>query len=229
MAKGQRKRANTKQTPGQRQVKQNQEPVSKLPDTKAPPVIMPFNAGEQMYIDQCRDLSNKLAKLKQQYDNYIYVRNQLTQRREKIQKGEIKMPILCILTPQPTRMYWEEDKQIILKELDGEIKTYNDAAISVKAQVTQHETLFKEAGKRTQQCVTGKFKNFMIENITTDRRINEQETKLFEAKYEEMLNNPDIQKEFKQALAKAKEMNTKKAKTQASQKTAPKAKKAEAK
>jgi hypothetical protein len=191
MAKGDRKRSN----------KNVQQAVKVKP-------LRPITQPEAQLFQQLINISNQYSKLRQQFEEYTTVLSAIKDRRKKVQTGEIPMPIQM---PLGKNKYWQcEDKKIILKELDDEIKILTNALKGVQGQLQNHKDAFVESGLAAEEFLHGKFKNHKPKNVYTKGcSPRKKEKVLFEGELDEMLKNEDKQKEFKKAKAKAVKENKK--------------------
>lgn len=177
------------------------------PQPKPLPEIRTVSGREALYWKETQELSNTLAKLRQQRDNYQFILNQLTTKRNAIQKGDIKPEVWKLLTP--TSFYLVEDKKEILQELDTEITKYTTAVKGVQAQVRQYEDAYKESGLRLEEFAKRKFGKYRVKTISNDRRITNDEEVLFEADFDKLMKDPELQKQALAAEKTAIEMKKK--------------------
>lgn len=192
MAKGNRKRAN-KNKPKKKEVKKMMKPLVQV---------------EANLFQQLVQISNQYGKLRKQYEEYKTYVSQLKKRRTKIQKGEIKLPILMPLGRN--QLYEEHDKKEVLKKLDNEINIVSNALKGVQGQMEQHKDAYVESGLKVLEFVDKKFGKCKPKNVYSHGcNPKEKEKVLFEGELDELVKNEDMKKEFKKAKAKAKKENDK--------------------
>ena len=194
MAKGDRKRNNK----GKKKVEVK---------TDARPLVkMEANMFQQLV-----QISNQYAKLRKQFEEYTTVVEKLKERRKKVQKGEIKLPILLPLGRN--QFYQEDDKKVILEKLDDEIKIISNALKGVSGQMGQHKDAYIEAGLQVLDFIDRRFGKCKPKNVYSKGcNPKKKEKVLFEGELDELLKDKDKQKEFKKAKAKAVKKNKEQAK-----------------
>ena len=173
----------------------------------------PLMVQEPIYFNELVDLSNQYAKLKQQYDQYEFIKVNLVARRDKIAKGDIKLPISIQLTQD---MYYDEhDKKKILKLFDEQIKTITNSVAAVKQQVEVRRDMYVESGLRLLTFARNRFGAYeMKEFRPRGPSINKEEKILAEKEYDELfeanvkdMKNPKVKAAFDKAMIIAKEKN----------------------
>lgn len=192
MAKGKRKRSNKKKA-----------------DTSAPNnKVKPINQMEVQFFQQLINISNQYGKLKQQINEYEVVLKSLKDKRKKIQKGEIELPIMFPLGKKS--FYTCNDKKEALKELDGEIKVVANAVKGIQGQVDNGADEYVAAAFRLMDLLDNKYSRFRPKNVYSKGcNPNQKEKVLFEKELDELASNEESKKKMKKALNKAKKENKK--------------------
>jgi len=175
---------------------------------------VPLYQNETIVFNELVELSNQYAKLKQQHDQYDFIRVNLISRRKKIQSGEIKLPIQIQLT-QDT-YYSEGDKKKVLAIFDEQIKTITNSVTAVKQQVNVRRDMYVESGLRLLTFAEGRYGQYKMEEFRPrGATLTEDEKKLTEKEYDILfqadakdMKNPEIQKAFKEANKIASKKNT---------------------
>lgn len=173
----------------------------------------PLMVQEPIYFNEIVDLSNQFAKLKQQHDQYEFIRVNLISRRDKIAKGVIALPISIQLTQD---MYYNEsDKKKILKLFDEQIKTITNSVAAVKQQVEVRRDMYVESGLRLLTFARNRFGAYEMEEFRPrSPSMNKEEKKLAEKEYDELfkadakdMKNPEVKAAFDEAMKIAKKKN----------------------
>lgn len=198
MAKGNsRKRANGK-TP-------------KVVMKEAPKVqrLMPLDTAEGQYFDELKAASNRYSEILSKQTQYRHIVGQLKESRTKIQKDVIEMPVNLTLIPN-VMTYPEGDKKVILKIFDETIKNYVKSLQAIDNKVDYFYEAFVESGIRNREYLARRFENATAKQITPARVAIKDESTLFEAEIEDLLDpkkKEQIEKEFKKAKKVAIEHN----------------------
>ncbi len=198
MAKGNsRKRANGK--------------VSKVVVKEAPKVqrLMPLDTAEGQYFDELKAASNRYTEVLNKQTQYRHIVGQLTESRTKIQKDIIEMPISLTLIPN-VMTYPEGDKKVVLKIFDETIKNYVKSLQALDSKVDYFYEAFVESGIRNREFLARRFADAVAKQVIPGRVAIKDETTLFEAEIEDLLDpkkKEQIKKEFKKAKKIAIEHN----------------------
>lgn len=173
----------------------------------------PLMVQEPIYFNELVDLSNQFAKLKQQYDQYEFIRVNLISRRDKIAKGDIQLPISIQLTQD---MYYNErDKKKILKLFDEQIKTITNSVTAVAQQVQVRRDMYVESGLRLLTFAENRFGKYKMKEFEPrSPSLSKKEKELAEDEYEELfkattkeMQQPEVKKAFDKAMKIAKQKN----------------------
>lgn len=173
----------------------------------------PLMVQEPIYFNEIVELSNQFAKLKQQYDQYEFIRVNLISRRDKIAKGDIQLPISIQLTQD---MYYDEhDKKKILKLFDEQIKTITNSTTAVKQQVQVRRDMYVESGLRLLTFAENRFGKYKMKEFEPrSPSLSKKEKALAEKEYEELfkattedMQKPEVKKAFDEAMIIAKKKN----------------------
>lgn len=194
-----RKRANKKTQP--KIVKKNRQavPVPKTADREG---AVPLYQNETIVFNELVELSNQYNKLKTQWEQYEFIRVNLIGRRDKIQKGIIKLPIQIQLTQD--MYYAEDDKKKILGLFDDQIKSITNSVKSVKQQVNVRRDMYIESGLRLLTFAEGRYGQYKMEEFRPrGATVTEAEKKLTEKEYDVLfkadakdMQNPDVKAAF---------------------------------
>lgn len=194
MAKGNRKRSNAN------------KPKAVVANSKN---LRPITQPEAQQLFQgLINVSNQYAQLRKQFEEYTTIIKSLKQRREDLAKGKIPMPIQMPLGKN--KYYMENDKKVILDELDDEVRILTNALKGVEGQLQNHKDAYIESGLALREFCDRKFSRFKPKNVYAKGCSPRQEEKvLFEGELDEMLKDESKMKEFKEAKKKAVEENKK--------------------
>jgi len=88
-----------------------------------PQEIAPLMQSEAQYFQELVESSNQYSGLLKQKAQFEYIVKQLQAGRNKIQKGEIKLPVDITLIPK-VMTYQENDKKKVLKMFDEQISVH---------------------------------------------------------------------------------------------------------
>jgi len=194
MAKGNRKRSN-----------QDKPKAVVVKDIELRPITQ--QEAQQLF-QGIINVSNQYAQLRKQYEEYTAIIESLKHRREDLAKGKIPMPIQMPLGKN--KYYMENDKQVILKELDDEIRILTNALKGVQGQLQNHKDAYVESGLALREFCDRKFRRFKPNNVYAKGCSPRKEEKvLFEGELDEMLKDEEKMKEFKEAKEKAVKENDK--------------------
>ena len=199
MAKGDRKR--TKKSTPEPQI---------VDRTQASPLMQ----SETIYFNELVEISNTFGKLKQQYDQYTFIKKTLEERRVKVQKGTIGLPVQIQLSQG--MFYTEGSKKKVLENLDEQIKTIKTSIKGIQNQVENHRDAFVESGLRLQQFAERRFGMYKVKTFAprgvsateNDKELLEKEyDELFKADKKDMMK-PEVQTAFKEAMKTAAKKNS---------------------
>jgi len=192
MAKGERKRSNDKK---EKAVPPNKE-------------AKPINQMEVQYFQQLINISNQYGKLKQQLAEYEVVLKNLKDKRKKVQKGEIEMPIMFPLGKKS--FYPCSDKKEALKELDSEIKVVANAVKGIEGQVDNGADEYVAAAFRLMDLLEHKYSRYRPKNVYTKGCSPKGKEKvLFEEELDKLAESEESKEKMKKALKKAQKENEK--------------------
>lgn len=201
-----------------------QRAVNKSPREEATKKIdrkgaMPFMQNEAYLLKEVNDQSNLFGKLLKQFEQYEFALQDMIWKRKQVQKGDIKLPIL--LPFAGNSLYSVNDKKKVLEDLDVQIKQLTNARDGINTQMIHRRDEYVEAGLRLRTFIDAKFgvyttKTIGVQNQGTGNRVKTgvtkqkaDEKKLFEAEFNDIVNDPELQKEFKAAAKKADVLNKK--------------------
>jgi len=177
-------------------------------EAQQPQKIMPLMSYEGQFFQELVNASNRYADLLKQEAQIKYVVQRLQSDREKIQKGEIKLPVQITLIPK-LMSYEENDKKKVLAIFDEQIKTYQSSLLSLKGQIDNRYDDYLESAARNKEFIGKRFQNAKAKNIVPLRDIGEKDEEvLFESEFKDLLNNPEKKKEFQDAKKEAIKRNT---------------------
>lgn len=187
---------------------QRKRAQKKKPVKKEKALIKPLAQAETKYFENLIQLSNTYAKLNQQYHQYKFVLEQMEEKRNQIQKDEIKMPILMQLGGNS--FYQETDKKKVISDMDDQMDRIKNSIRGIKGQLKQREEAFIAAGLDLKSFAERRFGPYKAKDISEDRSEAKTDKVLFEAEFEELMKDPELQKEFKAKKEEAKKANSKK-------------------
>jgi len=195
MAKGNRSRSN----------KGKQQAVV-VTDKSLKPITQP--EAQQLFQGMI-NVSNQYGQLRKQYEEYNTIIKSLKERRKDVASGKIPMPIQMPLGKN--KYYMENDKKVILKELDDEVRILTNALKGVQGQLQTHKDAYIESGLALREFCDRKFKRFKPKSVYAKGCNPRKEEKvLFEGELDEMLKDESKMKKFKKAKDKAAKENKKK-------------------
>lgn len=200
-----------------KKIKKEEKKVEKKQLLNNPSVVVentpPLTEQEGKYFQELVNTSNTYVALAQQRAQQNWIIQMLESKRLGIQKGEIPLPISFTLIPK-VATYLENDKKKVLEEIDKALKIYKDNLKSINSQYFHRYEEFCEAAIRVREFMKRRFGNVVAKTIVPDRKIIDDEDKLFDAEIEKLLKNPEVQKEFvkasKEAVAKNEELKIQK-------------------
>lgn len=192
--------------------KKKEDKKVKIPiKPKAKPLMQP----EAQYFQELVDSSNKLTGLQKQVAQFEFIIGKLQENRNKIQKGDVKLPVVMVLIPK-IMYYQEDDKKKILGFFDEQIKSYQTNIISIKNQMEHRQEEYEESAVRNREFLATRYGNLTAKHIVAARKEVADEENLFEAELSKLAENDEVMKEFKKAKKEAVKRNkarqTKKAK-----------------
>ena len=173
-----------------------------------PSQIAPLMQNEAQYFQELVESSNQYSGLLKQKAQFEYIVKQLQDGRNKIQKGEIKLPVDITLIPK-VMTYQENDKKKVLKMFDDQIKIHQQNLKALASQLTFAYENFTESGIRNKEYFTRRFESAKVKNIVPERTVIEDEDTLFEAELTDMMKDPEKLKAYKEAKKTAIERNKK--------------------
>jgi len=173
-----------------------------------PQEIAPLMQSEAQYFQELVESSNQYSGLLKQKAQFEYIVKQLQAGRNKIQKGEIKLPVDITLIPK-VMTYQENDKKKVLKMFDEQISVHQQNLKALMSQLTFAYENFTESGIRNKEYLARRFVSAKVKNIVPDRTVIADEDELFSGELEEMLKDPKKVEEFKKAKKEAIRRNTK--------------------
>jgi hypothetical protein len=168
--------------------------------------VAPLSQVEGQYFQELVDTSNTYVALAKQRAQQEWIIKMLEEKRTAVQKGEISLPVSFTLIPK-VATYQENDKKKVLEELDKTIKVYKDNLKSIMSQYYHRYEEYCEASVRVREFMKRRFGNVKAQTIVPDRKIVEDEDKLFDAEIDKLLKDPNVQKEFVEASKKAAKKN----------------------
>lgn len=178
-------------------------------EVKIPTQLPPLMQNEVQYFNELVEASNQYSGLLKQKAQYEYIVGQLQENRKKIQKDEVKLPINVTLIPK-LMTYTESDKKKVLKMFDEQLKAYQQNLSALASQLTFAYENFTESGIRNKEFLTRRFEKVNVGKIVPDRKIIKDEEILFESEFTDMIKDPKIAKEFKEAKKEAIKKNAEK-------------------
>lgn len=182
-----------------RVVKKKQKVPAEMKPAKTPPLM----GQEGQFFQELVNASNRYTDLLKQEAQYKFIVKRLEEDRKKIQKGDIKLPILITLIPN-LMSYQESDKKKVLKIFDDQIKSYNTNLLSLKGQLEHRYEDYMESAARNKEFLNIRFKNAKAKSIVPVRDIGEKDEEvLFEAEFNDLLKNDKKQLELKAAHKEA--------------------------
>jgi len=173
-----------------------------------PQEIAPLMQNEAQYFQELVESSNQYSGLLKQKAQFEYIVKQLQAGRNKIQKGEIKLPVDITLIPK-VMTYQENDKKKVLKMFDEQISVHQQNLKALMSQLTFAYENFTESGIRNKEYLTKRFEKVKVKAIVPERTVLADEDTLFEAELNDMIKNPKKLEEFKKAKKEAIRRNTK--------------------
>jgi len=173
-----------------------------------PQEIAPLMQSEAQYFQELIESSNQYSGLLKQKAQFEYIVKQLQAGRNKIQKGEIKLPVDITLIPK-VMTYQENDKKKVLKMFDEQISVHQQNLKALMSQLTFAYENFTESGIRNKEYLTKRFEKVKVKAIVPERTVHAEEDTLFEAELNDMIKDPKKLEEFKKAKKEAVRRNTK--------------------
>jgi hypothetical protein len=171
-----------------------------------PDLVQLINQNEAYQFQSLVEISNQYGKLQQQYDQYEVVKKKLVERRNKIQKGEIKLPVQIQLSQN--MYYTEDDKKEVLKILDDQVRLISNSLKGIEHQLTTHRDNYVEAGLRIKTFAETRFGKYTAKRMDrTGVNPTVKENTMFEAEFDAIVNDKKLQAQFKEAKARAVEEN----------------------
>jgi hypothetical protein len=132
--------------------------------------ITPLSQYDGQRLQEMVELNNNygaLVKQKSQYDAAIKM---LKIRREKINKGEIALPVMIQISRNVS--YAEPNKDKVLQHFDEEIRGLDMAVKGMTGTLEHRRDEYVECVIRVSKLLSEKVKDYQIKNITGVRTIN---------------------------------------------------------
>lgn len=196
-----RKRANKTTKKVSKTVKENPMLEGKVP---------PLSEMETQYFKELVNASNVYAKLLKQQAQFEYIIKQLEEKRTKIQKGEIPMPIQMTLIPK-LMTYNETDKKKILADIDEYITSYKNSIKGIQGQMEHKHDEYVESAIRNREFFNRRYADKKAKYIVPDRKMIDDEEDLFAADFNKLVEESEegkkLQEEFKKAKIEAAKKN----------------------
>lgn len=192
-----RKRANTTKDKNTAEVKKKPKP-------------RPLQEAEAMYFKELVETSNRVAALMKQKAQYEYVIGKLQENRKKIQTGKVKLPVTIVLIPKI--MYYQEDsKKEIFKFFDEQIAAYRNSVKSLEGQIGHRQEEYEESAVRNKEFLNKRYEHLKAQKVTHGRDQVKDEENIFEAEFEQMMQDPKVMEQFREAKKEAIKKNTQRA------------------
>lgn len=170
--------------------------------------VNPLMASEGQFFQELVNASNRYTDLIKQEAQYKFIVARLETDRKKIQKEEIKLPIMMTLIPK-LMSYQEHDKKKVLAVFDEQIIAYNTNLISLKGQIEHRYEDYLESAARNKEFLNTRFKDAKAKNIVPLRDIGEKDEEvLFEAQFKDLVKDTKKQAELRAAKKEAVKRNT---------------------
>lgn len=168
--------------------------------------IPELSQQEALYFKELVDASNKYVATKKQKAQYEYTIKKLQETRNKIQSGEIPMPMT--MTVIPNLLYQTiTDKKEVLKLFDEQIKTYQTNIISLTGMIQHNYDEYMESATRNREFLNRRFATAKAKDIAPERKVIADEETLFEAEFNDLMKDPKKQAELKKANLEAVKRN----------------------
>lgn len=132
--------------------------------------ITPLSQYDGQRLQEMVELNNNygaLVKQKSQYDAAIKM---LKIRREKINKGEIALPVMIQISRNVS--YAEPNKDKVLQHFDEEIRGLDMAVKGMTGTLEHRRDEYVECVIRVSKLLSEKVKDYQIKNITGVRTVN---------------------------------------------------------
>jgi len=180
-------------------------------EVKAPPKYAPLINAESQYFQELVDVSNRYGSLVQQKKQFEFVVSKLQEDRKKIQKDEIKLPLMMTLIPNLV-WYPEDNKKKIFKFYDTQITQYQNSIKSLEGQITHRHEEYLESAVRNREFMIRRYGKLKAKQLVQDRKIVTDEENLFEAEFKKLMDDPKTMEEFTKKKKMAVKINTERAK-----------------
>ena len=207
MTKGDRQRAN----------KAPRENATKKIDKSD---VTPLMQNEAYLFKELIDQSNHYAKLLKQYEEFEFAYQNLTYKRKQIQKGEIEISSTApIYVPMVgNALVPITDKKMVLKDIDTQLNQLKLQRDSVKGQLSLRGDEYVASALRLRSFMDNRFGKYTTTVITapaaptgvrvkTGEKAKKDEQKIFEAEFNDILNDAETKAKFKDAVEVAKKHN----------------------
>jgi len=179
----------------------------KVPTEVKPQRILPLMTEEGQFFQELVNASNRYTDAMKQEVQYKFIVKKLTEDKNKIQHGDVKLPVTLVLIPN-LMSYQEDDKQKILKIFDDQIKSYNTNLLTLKGQIEHRYEDFMESAARNKEFLNKRFRNVVAKSIVPLRDIGEKDEEvLFEAEFGDLLKDAKKQEQLKAAKKEAVKRN----------------------
>lgn len=166
------------------------------------PKSVPLMQPEAQFFQELIDTSNRFQALRKQKEGYEFAIKQLSTLRNRVQKDEIKLPILLPFIPKHS-YYYEYDKKEVLKLLDEQIASLNNSVKSITGQLEHRYDEYAESALRSKDFLNKRYSNLATKQIAPSRKETEGEQTLFEAEFKELMESEEKKEEFKKAKMEA--------------------------
>ena len=181
----------------------------------------PLKQNEAYLFKELIDQSNVYGKLMKQYEEIEFVYQNLLWKRKQIQKGEIEIsktsPIYVTLVG--SSLIPLTDKKQVIKDIDEQLKGLKLQRDGVKGQLLHRRDEYIESALRLKTFLEGRYGKYTTKSIGvakdgTGVRVSagrekqkKEEQTLFEAEFNDLMKDSELQKEFKEKLDQAKAEN----------------------
>ena len=184
--------------------------ANKKVEAAPPKKVMPLTKVEMQYFQELIDASQRYEAVMKQKAQYEFAIKRMEEDRKKIQTGELDGKFTITVIPKLLSRE-VKDKKEILELFDSQLKTYKDMVKALNGQLEHRYEEYVESGLRNKDFLTQKFGKLTVKHIAPDRRTAKKEEEvLFEAEFEKLLKDPEVQKEFKEAKEEAVKRNKEK-------------------
>ena len=182
--------------------------------------LTPLEQGEANYFQPLVQFSNTYGQLLKQSEQYHLVLSKLEERRTKIQKGDIKLPIMVQLTGNS--FYSEYDKKVVLEDIDKQIASIKESLKGIRGQLEHRKDDYVDSAIKVKKFLEARFEGQKQSSIGGERikGNKKDEEKIFEADFAELMKevdgkpnpkfNPKTSENFEKAMQEAVKKNKEK-------------------